>query len=290
MGSDTIAVRATPPPLKIEIEGVGRIFDVKGAPFAALRDTSLTVRDEEFLCIVGPSGCGKSTLLRMLGGLEYPTSGSVRIEHANAARPLTAMIFQEESVFPWLTVEKNAAYGLRVTDTWRGAESVERVDYFLEKTGLMRFRKFYPHQLSGGMKQRLSVARAFITNPEILLMDEPFAALDEQNKLLLQQELGKLWESNRSTVVFITHSLDEAVLLGDRVLVMTSAPGRIKQSIDVPFARPRMLMDLRRTPEFNQLTGEIWDLLRDEVEQARSQEAAGRRGTSSAAVPTESGG
>ena len=121
-------------------------------------------------------------------------------------------------------------------------------------------------------------------------MDEPFAALDEQNKLLLQQELGKLWESNRSTVVFITHSLDEAVLLGDRVLVMTSAPGRIKQSIDVPFARPRMLMDLRRTPEFNQLTGEIWDLLRDEVEQARSQEAAGRRGTSSAAVPTESGG
>ena len=222
---------------KIVIRDVGRTFDVKGGSFAALDGVSLDVQDKEFLCIVGPSGCGKSTLLRMLGGLEHPTSGSLTIHHAKADRPLTAMIFQEESVFPWLTVEKNAAYGLKVTGTWRGKESAERVDYFLEKTGLARFRTFYPYQLSGGMKQRLSVARAFVTNPEILLMDEPFAALDEQNKLLLQQELGKLWEENRGTVVFITHSLDEAVLLGDRVLVMSSAPGRIKQSIPIPFER-----------------------------------------------------
>ncbi len=258
---------------KISIAGVGRTFDVKGGPFTALEGVDIEVADEEFLCIVGPSGCGKSTLLRMLGGLDRPTSGRLEMRHAQPARPLTAMIFQEESVFPWLTVERNAAYGLRVTDTWRGEESEARVDYFLGKTGLARFRKFYPHQLSGGMKQRLSVARAFVTNPEVLLMDEPFAALDEQNKHLLQQELGRIWEENRSTVVFITHSLDEAVLLGDRVMVMTSAPGRIKETIRVPFERPRDLMELRRTPEFNALTRELWTLLADEVARARAQEA-----------------
>jgi len=264
---------------KISIAGVGRTFDVKGGPFTALEGVDVEVADEEFLCIVGPSGCGKSTLLRMLGGLDRPTSGRLEMRHAQPARPLTAMIFQEESVFPWLTVERNAAYGLRVTDTWRGEESEARVDYFLGKTGLARFRKFYPHQLSGGMKQRLSVARAFVTNPEVLLMDEPFAALDEQNKHLLQQELGRIWEENRSTVVFITHSLDEAVLLGDRVMVMTSAPGRIKETIRVPFERPRDLMELRRTPEFNALTRELWTLLADEVARARAQEAGRVSGT-----------
>jgi NitT/TauT family transport system ATP-binding protein len=275
---------------KIVIREIGRTFDVKGGSFTALDGVSLDVQDKEFLCIVGPSGCGKSTLLRMLGGLEHPTSGTLTMQHTQPERPLTAMIFQEESVFPWLTVEKNAAYGLKVTGNWRGAESAERVNYFLEKTGLARFRSFYPYQLSGGMKQRLSVARAFITNPEILLMDEPFAALDEQNKLLLQQELGKLWEENRGTVVFITHSLDEAVLLGDRVLVMSSAPGRIKQSIPIPFERPRTLMSLRRTPEFNRITQEIWDLLRDEVERARAQESGRVTAKADVAINAESAG
>ena len=260
-------------PPKIEVVDVGRRFLVRGETFDALAGVDLTVDEGEFLCIVGPSGCGKSTLLRMLGDLEIPSSGKIDIRHVDPARPLTAMIFQQESVFPWLSVEKNAAYGLKVTDTWRGQESRERVDYFLEKTGLVRFRAFYPHQLSGGMKQRLSVARAFVTNPEILLMDEPFAALDEQNKMLLQQELGKLWEECRSTVVFITHSLDEAVLLGDRVLVMSSAPGRILDSIPIPFERPRTLMGLRRLPEFQQLTERLWSLLADEVERARASEA-----------------
>ena len=258
---------------KISVRNVSKFFSVGGGEFQALKDVHLHVGAEEFLCIVGPSGCGKSTLLRMLGGLDTPSGGEIRMQHDNPQRPLTAMIFQQESVFPWLTVEKNAAYGLHVTNTWRGAESRERVDYFLEKTGLLSFRGFHPYQLSGGMKQRLSVARAFITNPEILLMDEPFAALDEQNKALLQNELGKLWEDFRSTVVFITHSLDEAVLLGDRVVVMSSAPGHMKQTFDVPFARPRDLIELRRTPEFNDLTREIWLLLRDEVQRARAQEA-----------------
>ncbi len=258
---------------KISVRNVGKVFSVQGEPFHAVHDVNLEVAPEEFVCIVGPSGCGKSTLLRMLGGLETASAGEIRLDHQQPSRPITAMIFQQESVFPWLSVERNAAYGLQVTNALKGKESAERVDYFLQKTGLWRFRKFYPHQLSGGMKQRLSVARAFITNPEILLMDEPFAALDEQNKLLLQGELGKLWESNRSTVVFITHSLDEAVLLGDRVIVMTSAPGRLKHAFDIPFKRPRDPIELRRTPEFNEMTHEIWGLLRDEVERSRAQEA-----------------
>lgn len=272
---------------KISVKGVGKAFEVHGGNFDALRDLTLEVADQEFLCIVGPSGCGKSTLLRMLGDLDTPSTGTLEIEHADPARPKTAMIFQQESVFPWLTVERNAAYGLKVTNTWQGERSVRQVEYFLEKTGLLSFRKFFPHQLSGGMKQRLSVARAFITNPEILLMDEPFAALDEQNKMLLQQELGKLWEAFRSTVVFITHSLDEAVLLGDRVLVMSSAPGRILHSIRIPFERPRTLMALRRSPEFNRITEEIWAVLADEVERARTQEA-GRISGASAIRPLAS--
>jgi NitT/TauT family transport system ATP-binding protein len=258
---------------KISIRNVSKVFSVKGGDFLAVSDVNLDVAPEEFVCIVGPSGCGKSTLLRMLGGLETMTKGDIRLDHHQPGRPVSTMIFQQESVFPWLTVEQNAAYGLQVTNTWKGKESEERVDYFLEKTGLRSYRKFHPYQLSGGMKQRLSVARAFITNPEILLMDEPFAALDEQNKIMLQGELGKLWEANRSTVVFITHSLDEAVLLGDRVVVMTSVPGQLKRSFDIPFERPRDLMELRRTPEFNALTREIWELLREEVERARAIEA-----------------
>ena len=259
---------------KISVKAVGKVFDVKGGSFQALHDINLEVGPEEFLCIVGPSGCGKSTLLRMLGGLDTPSAGRIRLRHDAPGRPVTAMIFQQESVFPWLTVEDNAGYGLRVTGAWKGRESAERVDYFLEKTGLLGFRDFYPYQLSGGMKQRLSVARAFITNPEILLMDEPFAALDEQNKRLLQAELGKLWEDFRSTVVFITHSLDEAVLLGDRVVVMSSAPGHFKQAFDIPFPRPRNLLDLRQSLEFNALTGQIWTLLGEEVHRAREAEAA----------------
>ncbi len=275
---------------KISIRNVSKVFSVKGGEFLAVRDVNLDVASEEFVCIVGPSGCGKSTLLRMLGGLETMTKGDIRLDHHQPGRPISAMIFQQESVFPWLSVEQNAAYGLQVTNSWKGKESEERVDYFLEKTGLQSYRKFHPYQLSGGMKQRLSVARAFITNPEILLMDEPFAALDEQNKIMLQGELGKLWEANRSTVVFITHSLDEAVLLGDRVIVMTSVPGQLKRSFDIPFERPRDLIELRRTPEFNALTREIWALLREEVERARALEVGRISGDDGAKQLASAGG
>jgi NitT/TauT family transport system ATP-binding protein len=258
---------------RIEVAGVTKRYGSGVGAFQALATTDLRVRDGEFLCLVGPSGCGKSTLLRMLGGLATPSTGEIRLLHRDPGRPLTAMIFQNESVFPWLTVAENAAYGLKVTNTWRGRVSQERVEYFLHKTGLYGFRDFRPHQLSGGMKQRLSIARAFATNPEILLMDEPFAALDEQNKALLQQELASLWEEFRSTVIFITHGLDEAVLLGDRVVLMSSAPGAIIHSLDVPFERPRIATELRRQPRFAECTAELWDVLGREVLAARQREA-----------------
>lgn len=258
---------------KIDVAGISKTFGDPMHGFKAIGKIDLQVREGEFLCIVGPSGCGKSTLLRMFAGLATPTEGEILMVHGDPARPLTAMVFQQESVFPWLTVADNAAYGIKVTGNWNGRASQERVDYFLNKTGLYAFRQFRPHQLSGGMKQRLSIARAFATNPEILLMDEPFAALDEQNKLLMQEELASLWEEFRSTVIFITHSLDEAVLLGDRVAVMSSAPGRIIHSIDIGFPRPRNSMKLRRQPDFADLTKELWTVLGREVLEARRQEA-----------------
>lgn len=259
---------------KIALRDIGRVFKVGHGELVALRDINLTVAEQEFVCIVGPSGCGKSSLLRMLAGLDTPSSGTVEIKQADPKRMLSAMVFQEESVFPWLSVEANAAYALKITGRYDRKTSPQRVDYFLEQTGLSPYRRMYPHQLSGGMKQRLSIARAFVPQPEVLLMDEPFAALDEQNKLLLQQELEKLWEESRSAVVFITHSIDEAILLGDRVVVMTSAPGRIKADIPIPFKRPRQLSEIKATSEFGHLYGEIWNLLRDEVLAARARNAA----------------
>ena len=183
-------------------------------------------------------------------------------------RPLNSMVFQEHSLFPWMTVLDNAAFGLEM----RGMPKRERYDKvtrFLEVVGLTRFRDHYPNQLSGGMKQRVSLVRAFVTDPEVLLMDEPFAALDAQNKVLLQDELVRIWEASRKTVVYITHSIEEALALGDRIVVMTSAPGRLKETIDVGFARPRDIFQIRATPEFGAITARIWDVLESEVRKAR---------------------
>lgn len=258
---------------KIRISNASRYFGSGESRFVALDGVTLDVYEKEFVSIVGPSGCGKSTLLRTLGGLDQMSDGNVHIERADGSRPLSAMIFQQESVFPWLTVAQNAAYGLKVTNSWDNATSQAKIDDLLKKTGLYSFRDFLPNQLSGGMKQRLSIVRAFATEPEVLLMDEPFAALDEQNRWIMQQELERLWSVSRNTVVFITHGLEEAVLLGDRVVMMTSAPGRIKHEVKIPFDRPRNLVELRRTPEFAAIAQEIWELLRDEVDKARQQES-----------------
>jgi NitT/TauT family transport system ATP-binding protein len=174
------------------------------------------------------------------------------------------MVFQEQSIFPWMTVEENVGYGLAM----RGVHANVRrgvVAHYLAKVGLTQFTRAYPHQLSGGMKQRASVARAFATDPEILLMDEPFASVDEQTRALLQEELLRVWESDRKTVVYITHSIDEALVLGDRVVVMSARPGHVKAEIDVSLPRPRSVYDLKSTPEFAELVGRVWEPLRREV-------------------------
>jgi NitT/TauT family transport system ATP-binding protein len=258
-------------PAKIVVQGLSKAFSVRGGQVQALQNADLVIPDGQFCCIVGPSGCGKTTLLRILAGLEDHTDGRLEMLHADPQRPLTSMVFQEQSIFPWMTVLDNVAYGPRM----RGVpdrQSRELVDYYIGKVGLSQFRQAYPHQLSGGMKQRVSVARAFANAPEILLMDEPFAALDEQNKSLLQEELLRIWEESRNTVVFITHSIDEALFLGDRVLVMTARPGTLKADIPIPFERPRQAYELRATPAFGELSFAVWSQLRDEVMRARAAE------------------
>jgi NitT/TauT family transport system ATP-binding protein len=257
---------------KIAIARLTKTFPTRRGPFVALDGISLDIPRGSFCTIVGPSGCGKTTLLRILARLETAGSGEVRIATDNPEKPLNAMVFQGESIFPWMTVWNNAAYGLRM----RGAPKAqirEIVTHYLDRTGLLPFADRYPHQLSGGMKQRVSIARAFATDPEVLLMDEPFSALDEQNRTLLQEELLRIWDEAKKTVVFITHSVDEAVTLGDRIVVMTAHPGRIKAIVEVPFPRPRQVLGLRRDPAYGALVFRIWGDLRDEVDRARRQEA-----------------
>ncbi|ASR39406.1 mannosyltransferase [Prauserella marina] len=255
-------------PAKIAITGLGRVFPVRKQDVVALDDINIDIPAGQFFVIVGPSGCGKTTLLRIIAGLETPSSGQVTVEASDGDRPLNSMIFQGDSIFPWMTVWDNAAYGLKA----RGAPDSQvrdTVGHYLDKTGLTHFADAYPHQLSGGMRQRVSIARAFANDPEVLLMDEPFSALDEQNKTLLQEELLRVWEENRKTVVYITHSVDEAVTLGDRIMVMTARPGRAKTFVDVPFERPRDVLGLRHVPEYGDMVYEIWDHLRDEVKQTQ---------------------
>jgi NitT/TauT family transport system ATP-binding protein len=238
----------------------------------AVDHVSVDIRPGEFFMIVGPSGCGKTTLLRILAGLETATSGSIEIDTpAGSGRPENSMVFQGDSIFPWMTVWNNAAYGLRMRNA-SASVIKERVGHYLDRTGLTRFADYYPHQLSGGMKQRVSIARAFANDPQILLMDEPFSALDAQNKLLLQEELLRIWDEHKKTVVFITHSVDEAVYLGDRIMVMTAQPGRVKSLVDVPLPRPRNIIELQKSPEFGELIARIWSGLREEVQRAREQE------------------
>jgi len=251
----------------IKIEGLKKTFKNKNTTLVALEDINLSVIDGEFLCIVGPSGCGKTTLLRILAGLEKQTEGKIYINSKRRTGLITSMVFQGESLFPWMSVLENVEYGLKL----KGVEPKERRQKameFLDKMGLTKFAKYYPHQISGGMKQRVNVARAFVSDPEILLMDEPFGALDEQNRLILQQELLKIWEGSEKTTIFITHSIDEALFLGDRIVVMTAHPGRIKAVLKVDIERPREILKLRTFSRYNELYRNIWELLEEEVKKA----------------------
>lgn len=247
-------------PHAFEVRDVSKVFFGASGATVALDKVSLDIPEGSFVCILGPSGCGKSTLLRILGELETKTTGEVT---GTGTKGNPAFVFQEHGVFPWFTVQQNIEFGLKMNGVGK-RERRELSQYWLEAVGLMDFGGAYPHHLSGGMRQRAAIARAFATGSETLLMDEPLGALDAQTRLLMQEELLQLWEREKKTVVLVTHQIEEALLLGDQVFVMSARPGRIKRIIDVPFERPRV-EGVEGTPEFAELRQSIWEDLRDEV-------------------------
>jgi NitT/TauT family transport system ATP-binding protein len=243
---------------------VGKSFWTRNGEVVALQAVDFLVGDEEFVCIVGPSGCGKTTLLKIIAGLVQPTMGEVLYDRLpKNGHLLSAMVFQEQGLFPWMTVQDNVAFGLEMQGIGRDERRLQAQD-FLGKVGLADFAHSYPHELSGGMRQRVAILRAFLANPQILLMDEPFGSLDSQTRLVMQEELLRIWREHRKTIVYVTHDIEEAILLGDRILVMSGRPGRIRQEIPVPLERPRHLAN-RDHPEITEIRWHIWKMLEDEV-------------------------
>jgi len=243
---------------KLSIEGVSKRFKDK----LVLEKIDIDIMDGEFVCVVGPSGCGKTTLLRIIAGLEEPSEGNILLEgrEINGPSPDRGMIFQEYSLFPWKTVRKNVSFGLEIDNMPR--EEINRtVEKYIKMVGLSGFEEHYPNEISGGMKQRVAIARALVKDPFVFLMDEPFGSLDAQTRNMLQDELLSIWEKTQKTIVFVTHSVDEALYIGDRVAVMSANPGRITKIIDVNVERPRERTDLKIMRERK----EILDLLEVEL-------------------------
>ncbi|MGF0170323.1 ABC transporter ATP-binding protein [Streptomyces sp. Marseille-Q5077] len=261
MGEPYPQNQSNPPSTALKARDLTRAFGRTPHTVDALGPLDLTVAPGEFVCVVGPSGCGKSTLLRIAAGLLRPSTGTLEIR-TSSSRP-AAMIFQDYGIYDWKTVRANVRFGLDIQRVPR-REANARADDWLARMGLSDFAAAYPATLSGGMRQRVAIARALAVEPELLLMDEPFAALDAQLRTILQDELLDITQSLRTTTLFITHSLEEAIVLGDRVLVMSARPGRIIAEHRPPFARPRT-GDIRATPEFTALKSELWDLLRKEA-------------------------
>ncbi len=251
----------------IEAKNVNLTFTPPNrTPVTALQDFDISVGEGEFVSIVGPSGCGKSTFLNVLLGLIQPDSGEMSINGNRVSKPGRdrAMVFQEFGLLPWRTVADNVGLGPEL----HGASKKQRRElslHFIDMVGLTGFENHYPHELSGGMKQRVGIARALVSDPDVLLMDEPFAALDAQTRDIMQAELLRIWQEAKKTVLFVTHQIEEAVYLSDRVVVMTKRPGRSKTIIDIPLARPRDY-EMRVTPEFNELKLRIWNELKDEID------------------------
>jgi NitT/TauT family transport system ATP-binding protein len=266
---------------KIQFENVSKEFivraDESGAAqrFIALHDVDLDVNPGEFLVLVGPSGCGKSTMLDLLAGLAMPTRGRVLIDGKPVAGPARdrGVVFQQYALFPWRTALDNVAFGLEVAGLGARARR-DKAAHYLNLVGLSEFANRFPHELSGGMKQRVAIARSLAYEPQVLLMDEPFAALDAQTRETLQEELVEIWQRTGKTIVFITHGIDEAVVLGQRVAVMTTRPGRIKEIVEIPEALRAGTEDVRSLPLFGELRHEIWSLLHDEVDSARQERRA----------------
>ncbi|HEX7589294.1 MAG TPA: ABC transporter ATP-binding protein [Anaerolineae bacterium] len=239
-------------------------FKSRNGRVLALDGVTFEMHQREFVCVVGPSGCGKTTLLRIIAGLVEPTAGVVSFDSVSPVDRLrTALVFQEHGLFPWMSVIDNVAFGLEMHGVTK-KERYSRASAFIEKVGLGSFANRYPHELSVGMRQRVGVARAFVSDPEVLLLDEPFGSLDAQTRLVLQDELLRIWTEYRKTVILVTHDIEEAVRLADRVLVMTGRPGRIREEIPIPFERPRDFSsgNDRRVTE---IKSHIWKMLEDEV-------------------------
>jgi NitT/TauT family transport system ATP-binding protein len=243
---------------KVTINNISKIFENKGTLFKSLENINLKVNDGEFLCILGPSGCGKSTILRLIAGLDEPSSGQILMDDEVIIGPdhKRGMVFQEYSLFPWRSVIENVAFPLEM----KGVSEEERnkiAEDYLKIVGLSNFRDSKPHELSGGMKQRIAIVRSLAGDPEVLLMDEPFGALDIKTRNQLQKDLLKIWEDKSKTIIFVTHSVDEAVFLGDRVVLMSKSPGRISKIFEVDIKRMRDRLD----PDYLQLKEEIMNLL-----------------------------
>ncbi len=250
----------------IRIQSVSKSYRTERTRVQALAEIDLAVNENDFICFVGPSGCGKSTLLRIIAGLDVASSGTVLYRGVPLAKPKReiGMVFQEYSLLPWRSVLDNVALGLEFSRV-RKKERLRMAGAFLKTVGLDSFKQALPHELSGGMQQRVAIARALANNPDLLLMDEPFAAVDAHTRILLQKELLRIWEQNLKTVVFVTHSVDEAIYLADRIVVMSARPGKITEIIDVSMPRPRN----RANPEYGRMAEKILDLLEQEITSPR---------------------
>ena len=251
----------------IRATDLSHTYESRSGSVRSLEGLDLEVYDREFFCLLGPSGCGKSTLLRLVSGLLEPDAGTIDINReANGEHPLTSMVFQEHGIFPWKTVLDNVAFGLKM----RGMEREKRYEIardYIQRVDLSEFESAYPHQLSGGMKQRVGIARAFANDPEIFLMDEPFGSLDSQTKQYLQDELLSLWHGSKKTVVYVTHDIHEAIRLGDRIGIMQARPGRIKEVVEVDIDRPRTRKAI--SPERREeLYETVWRSISSEVERS----------------------
>ena len=244
---------------EIEISGVTQEFEKKDGKFLALDTVNLNVEQNEFICVVGPSGCGKTTLLNIIAGLCKPTTGTVKVRGELVTGPGKGkgVVFQQYALYPWLTVEKNVEFGMRMKGVPK-AERAEIAKKYIDLVGLSKFAKAYPTELSGGMKQRVAIARAYATAPEVLLMDEPFGALDAQTRAQLQENLLKTWEQERKTCFFITHDVEEAVLLATKIIIMSAGPGHITEIVPVTLPYPRT-QQTKLTSEFNELKNQIWN-------------------------------
>ena len=244
---------------EIEISGVTQEFEKKDGKVLALDTVNLNVEQNEFICVVGPSGCGKTTLLNIIAGLCKPTTGTVKVRGELVTGPGKGkgVVFQQYALYPWLTVEKNVEFGMRMKGVPK-AERAEIAKKYIDLVGLSKFANAYPKELSGGMKQRVAIARAYATAPEVLLMDEPFGALDAQTRAQLQENLLKTWEQERKTCFFITHDVEEAVLLATKIIIMSAGPGHITEIVPVTLPYPRT-QQTKLTSEFNELKNQIWN-------------------------------